>query len=426
MKKLKNKLILFVVSFSFIISVPFTAYAGYYPQSEMGYSDYVKTCIDEAGNLSSFTDYVITLDNSGTIYLLSRGKYGETKATNDSSLDGHNYREIVCQTQISSDIIHINIYNPDTKTFQEKYATGSGTCIYFGDSYIQSAVSSGTLSGYFCGSTIVRYEGKTSSLANGLHDWFLANPSYNPGSDETDSGLSSEDLEIISNKISNIYNYLQYLEGKIDTVSSDVSSLNSDIDALNSKFTSVIDYLKTINSTLSSNLSSINSSLKDIKTYYSGISSSLSTIADYFPDILQELVNVNSNIISFKETVVTEFTNLKLHITDEFTLLKNYITSYFDVKFTELYNVIMYCNKDGVYEREEYQEKLSDYSAQMDDVNVKISSASDVIGSSSEGVVSYISTFTQFYEGIFALNFGLSGILTFALAVIFVKKVIGR
>lgn len=137
--------------------------------------------------------------------------------------------------------------------------------------------------------------------------------------------------------------------------------------------------------------------------------------------ISSKLDTINSNITAFKSDVATKLTTINSTITANFSNLQIFLTG----KYQTLYNVIIYGSEEGEEAIEEQEMQLNELSSDLDDINTSVSGASDFINNAGNDVAAYISTFTEFYNGMAALN-GLTAVLSFGLVVIVIKKSIGR
>ena len=138
-------------------------------------------------------------------------------------------------------------------------------------------------------------------------------------------------------------------------------------------------------------------------------------------NILNKLDLINTNLVAFKNDVSSKLTTINSTINTNFTNLQTYLTG----KYQTLYNVIIYGSQQGAEAIEEQEMQLEEFSTDLGDINTSVSGASDFIDSAGSDVASYISTFTDFYNGMAALN-GLTAVLSFGLVIIVIKKMVGR
>lgn len=137
--------------------------------------------------------------------------------------------------------------------------------------------------------------------------------------------------------------------------------------------------------------------------------------------IFNKLDTVNTNLVSFKSDVSTKLSTINTSITNGFTGMQTYLTG----KFTTLYNILLYGSEQGNQQLVEQEMQLAQLETDFDSINGNVSNVSTLINDAGDDVADYITTFTQFYNGMAAIS-GLAAILSFGLIIILVKKVIGR
>lgn len=291
-----------------------------------------------------------------------------------------------------------------------------------------------TVEGYYLGDHVLAVSSTTYSQVQSLLTWMRS--IYDTDEEEVIPGNPDygADIEDLNNKYYEITQSIKDLKSELNSMVQEAMS------NLQDNLSTVLKQLHTDNVTINNNISSLFGAIRDnIVPSLGSIDSRLLSLQEKLAtllvklDIIKDSVNLISDYVfdintkfditlsSFRDSVINEFTSLKTQITNLFTSLQNQL----DERFNETYNVIMYGNKEGTYEHPELQNKLSEYDSNLESINTNISSASSSITSAGDNVASYISGFTELYTGLTNVV-GFGAIITFGLAIIFVKKVIGR
>ena len=305
----------------------------------------------------------------------------------------------------------------------------------------------------------------------------------NTGSDEP-SEPGSVDLTATNNLISSLGDKLDDLSDKVILGNSVLSSISTKVNTIQSDLAAVKSSVATIATSVSeggyiaSRINTIQSDIAAIKTNTGNLNSTLgdsgyigsrvNTISDNLTQLITVLITKLDLIISNlslinedltrptnSEPVTTLFKTLGdfyssfnsfcTYMTNDFidmwvagisSILDAMTTFYnttfpafistMNTRFEELYNVIIYGDKNGGQAIQNEKQQVEEFSADLNEVSTHLDDASTVIDGASAGVASYIQTFTDFYNGFTALNAGLSAVFLFALVFIFVKKAIGR
>lgn len=215
------------------------------------------------------------------------------------------------------------------------------------------------------------------------------------------------------------------------TVNIDLSDTNSILSSIENKVTFIRTYVSDIRDNLnsiSSKINSINTTLSNLYSYFVNSDNDSSGKGIYYllQELLDEIAEYNYKIQRAIGTTNSNNNTVLIHINGIKDWLQNDFITYFNGKYQTLYNILLYGNPNG---REQYvaeQLDLTETQSDFDDLTDRLDSVPAAINSSADNISSYISTFTSFYEGFAALNIGVSALLYFALAVILIKKIIGR
>lgn len=384
MKKLIcSFLVVLVLTFSF----PFSAYA-------TDYGDYCSdSLIYPTANLPTFSDsdarYIVLIYNSNddTFYLLVFYTFNSVITFDYLSVGSNDYLEATFRGELQT-----YSYNP----------TNNQNWNYI-DRWRPSSVSTQNL--LIPLSTVNKFKFLYTStdvvfranLVSGFTDYTVTN---------SNSNLGSTDI------YANYFNLITGAYNDNDPAFSgggggsdpdeplvDLTQTNSILTMIYNKLDDVADDVADIKTALAS-LTTINSNVSDIKTLLTNIRTDLSTI--------------NTSIATAATSIVNSVSN-------GFSGLQTFLTGKYEV----LYNVILYGNKEGVIEEDNY-ENLEHMEQGLNDVTQNMVDAESIVNSGGNSVAAYVQTFSDFYTNLVALNYGLSGILVFGLAVIFIKKVIGR
>lgn len=169
-----------------------------------------------------------------------------------------------------------------------------------------------------------------------------------------------------------------------------------------------------------------NTLLESIRTAVNTINSNLAafktSVENNISTIVSKLTTINTTISDMNSNLTSQANGIKTAISNHLTSLQTYL----NVKYNELYNVIIYGDKDGEDDYEQEKLEIQSQQAKLDSINSRIADAPNSINNAAEGLGDYISTFTQFYESFTALNVAISSILYLSLAFIVIKKIIGR
>lgn len=274
----------------------------------------------------------------------------------------------------------------------------------------------------------------------------------------TDIGVIKTSTSSAASDVGTVKSDLSTTKGYIDTIKSDVAAIKT---AFNSFVSSDISTIKSgissINSDLNTKLTAVITALGDVQTAVAavptGINSRLDTVNQNLVYIYQALVKqytgLNDYSTVYQEFVVTQgrletiaykieafqdlFGNFAGIVFSPFidpeeeklSIYDNMVAAFSD-NFETLYNVILYGDKNGAEAQQLEQMKMKQFQADLDSITARLDDAPSAINSNAADVSAEISVFTQFYEGITALNAALSSVLYFGLIVIFIKKVVGR
>lgn len=186
--------------------------------------------------------------------------------------------------------------------------------------------------------------------------------------------------------------------GSTTIVNVDLTETNNLLSKIFSKLDDINDYL----------IDPVNLEISNIKTNVSSILNNLLTIKGLINSIDLKLDTLNSNLISFK---------------DMFDVGGSF-RDYLDEKTLMLYNAIMYGTTDAS-EAEETKTQLEEFSSTANGLTDNIKSTSSYIADSGKSAALYISVFGDFFNKTIALQ-GITAIIELGLAIIFLKKLIGR
>ena len=274
----------------------------------------------------------------------------------------------------------------------------------------------------------------------------------------TDIGVIKTSTSSAASDVGTIKSDLSTSKGYIDTIKSDITALKTAFNTFVSSDVSAIKSgISSINSDLNTKLTAVITALGDVQTAVAavptGINSRLDTVNQNLVYIYQALVKqytgLNDYSTVYQEFVVTQgrletiaykieafqdlFGNFAGTVFSPFidpeeeklSIYENMVAAFSD-KFEMLYNVILYGDKNGAEAQQLEQMKMKQFQADLDSITARLDDAPSAINSNAADVSAEISVFTQFYEGITALNAALSSVLYFGLILIFIKKVVGR
>lgn len=164
-------------------------------------------------------------------------------------------------------------------------------------------------------------------------------------------------------------------------------------------------------------LKQIQATVSSIETYCSSLKS---TVAQGFENVISA---ISSGVANLSGTITGTGNYIATAVNDNFTNLKTYL----DDKYDRLYNCIMYGNQEGDDSQvKEYENKMGQTITDINGFNGDINAAAGYVESSGAEVADNITAFTTVYNGMTTVFTGLGAIITFALVVYFVLKVVGR
>ena len=164
-------------------------------------------------------------------------------------------------------------------------------------------------------------------------------------------------------------------------------------------------------------LKQIQATVTSIETYCASLKS---TVAQGFENVIAA---ISSGVANLSGTITGTGNYIVTSVNDNFTNLKTYL----DDKYDRLYNCIMYGNQEGDDSQvKEYENKMGQTITDINGFNGDINAAAGYVESSGAEVADNITAFTTVYNGMTTVFTGLGAIITFALVVYFVLKVVGR
>lgn len=164
-------------------------------------------------------------------------------------------------------------------------------------------------------------------------------------------------------------------------------------------------------------LKQIQATVTSIETYCASLKS---TVAQGFENVISA---ISSGVANLSGTITGTGNYIVTSVNDNFTNLKTYL----DDKYDRLYNCIMYGNQEGDDSQvKEYENKMGQTITDINGFNGDINAAAGYVESSGAEVADNITAFTTVYNGMTTVFTGLGAIITFALVVYFVLKVVGR
>jgi len=361
-----------------MLSVPFNSYA-------TDYGDYVSDSVSyPTDNIPAFSSYVgnplccvIYSDFDGCFYLIRATKYASQWAFQRFVISGSYLAAVFSASYTNIYVYKYDPINDETLAWTSVYSnepSGSGRTLNV------SPVSQ------LHNSKFVYINSNQSFVDNSV--------TYTVTNDSTYSGTEG-------------YIYANFFDSTGEYMSNDSNNNSSGQDGSGNTVIVNVD------------TSGIESLLSGIQTKVNSIQSDVAAIKNSFN---VNLSSIRQAILGVTSSIDNNFGDLENQLFDQFDDL----TAYFNGKYETLYNVILYGDKNGQAAVQEEQMKLAEFEDNLDGINDNVSSAADSLNSAGAGVADYVSTFTQFYEGIAALNYGFSAIMLFGLAFMFVKKLIGR
>ena len=164
-------------------------------------------------------------------------------------------------------------------------------------------------------------------------------------------------------------------------------------------------------------LKQIQATVTSIETYCANLKS---TVAQGFENVISA---ISSGVANLSGTITGTGNYIVTAVNDNFTNLRTYL----DDKYDRLYNCIMYGNQEGDDSQvKEYENKMGQTITDINGFNGDINAAAGYVESSGAEVADNITAFTTVYNGMTTVFTGLGAIITFALVVYFVLKVVGR